>query len=94
MASGYPSAVDDWTQRYATALFADPGMEGSSGDQKRVLELARIVAHGTARKNAPLTTFIAGRYCALREAQGESPSTALSEAIDVAERLIAEIEKG
>jgi hypothetical protein len=47
-----------WMQRYATAL----GLELSDAEVETILELAREVAHGTERKNAPLAAFLAGRF--------------------------------
>ena len=44
-----------------------------------MLHLARDVAHGSERKNAPLATFIAGRYVEARQAQGIDAETAVGE---------------
>lgn len=49
--------TDDWPDRVAAAL----GVEALTDDQvATVLDLARDVAHGTERRFAPLTTFLAG----------------------------------
>ena len=49
--------MDDWLDRFADALSVarlDPA------EADAVLDLARVVAHGTERRNAPLATFLAG----------------------------------
>lgn len=50
--------MDDWLDRYAAALGMSP-LDPSEVDA--ILDLAREVAHGTERKNAPLAAFLAGR---------------------------------
>jgi hypothetical protein len=49
---------------YAAALAAAGFGTGAdtltSAEEEMVLELARIVAHATARKNAPLATYLTG----------------------------------
>jgi hypothetical protein len=51
------TTTDDWPDRVAAAL----GVEALTDDQvETVLDLARDVAHGTERRFAPLTTFLAG----------------------------------
>jgi hypothetical protein len=45
-------------QDYATAL----GLELSEDEIETILALARDVAHGSERKNAPLAAFLAGRF--------------------------------
>lgn len=57
------------------------------GDQERerLLELARDVAHGSERKNAPLATFIAGMYAATRE---QVTADSLTEVIEAAGRVL------
>lgn len=52
-----------------------------------LLMLARVIAHGTERKNAPLATFIAGRYVEARRAQGADAAAAVAETLEVAGRL-------
>ena len=85
--------MSDWPDRYAEMLSARlsvdsprAGLEDDHDDL--ILDLARIVAHGTDRKNAPLATFLAGRYTALSEVGGADPATALTEALDVASGLL------
>ena len=66
--------MDDWLDRFADALQVprlDPADVGA------ILDLARVVAHGTERRNAPLAAFLAGRSAA-------GPAAALAEA----ERLL------
>jgi hypothetical protein len=48
----------DWVAAYAEAL----GLELDDAAIDAVLALARDVAHGTERKNAPLASFLAGRF--------------------------------
>lgn len=50
--------MDDWLDRYATALGVPP-LDLAEVDA--ILDLARVVAHGTERKNAPLAAWLAGR---------------------------------
>ncbi|MFN2525641.1 MAG: DUF6457 domain-containing protein [Actinomycetota bacterium] len=89
--------MGEWIERFAEALGS--GLEGSEGELglrdeevDRVLELARDIAHATERVNAPLSTYMAGRYVALREGQGADRATALQEAIEAARRSLKESE--
>ncbi|MFN2568628.1 MAG: DUF6457 domain-containing protein [Candidatus Dormibacteria bacterium] len=82
--------AESWPQRYAAALQARAGVHFaeaavSPAVMVRLLDLARNVAHGTERRNAPLATYLAGQYVALRMAQGCDPSLAVAEAVGVAE---------
>jgi hypothetical protein len=74
-----------WPRRYAAAL---DGQALPSAEVDAVLELARLVAHGTERRFAPLSTFLAGRYVAARVAAGVPAGQALGEALDVARGLL------
>ncbi len=48
----------DWLDGFADAL----GVSRLSAEEvEQVLDLARAVAHGTERKNAPLAAYLAGR---------------------------------
>jgi hypothetical protein len=47
--------LDEWT----AAVIAELGLPGDV-DVRKVLELARDVAHGVERPAAPLTTWLAG----------------------------------
>lgn len=60
--------MDDWLDRFATALGVPPL---DTAEVDAILDLAREVAHGTERKNAPLATWLAGR-------SGVSPAEALA----------------
>lgn len=89
---GVGSRVEDWLERYAEALEerldrAERSVHLSRDAKNPLLGLARVVAHGTERKNAPLATYLAGRYAALREAQGVDESRAVAEALEVAEAI-------
>ena len=52
------SGSSDWLAAYAEAL----GLPVDEGEIEALLALARDVAHGTERKNAPLASFLAGRF--------------------------------
>ena len=69
--------MDDWLDRFADALDV-PRL--SPADVDALLDLARVVAHGTERKNAPLATYLAGLW----SAGGGDPTAAL----DVAHRML------
>ncbi len=71
--------MDPWLDRFADALRV-PRLDPA--DVESLLDLARVVAHGTERKNAPLAAFLAGRWAAtgagdpaaaLRTAEGLLP---------------------
>jgi hypothetical protein len=47
-----------WIPAYAEAL----GLALDDAEVEAVLALARDVAHGTERKNAPIAAFLAGRF--------------------------------
>ena len=86
--------MDDWLERYADALGARLGGEGGAPRLPRelrnpLLRLARVVAHGSERRNAPLATYVAARYAAARAAQGVDEAAAVAEAVAVAEGLVA-----
>jgi hypothetical protein len=49
---------EEWIPTYAEAL----GLELDAAETEAVLALARDVAHGTERKNAPVAAFLAGRF--------------------------------
>jgi hypothetical protein len=70
----------DWPRTYASALKVTLTDE----EVETVLDLARLVAHSTERRNAPLAAFLAGRFVG---GQPQRPE-ALSEAVAVAERLL------
>lgn len=52
--------------------------------------VAREVAHGSERLNAPLSTYVAGRYVASRVAAGADEAAALAEVEQAVKRVLAE----
>jgi hypothetical protein len=85
--------MDDWFESYAHALEErlggeEPAVHLSKDAKNPVLNMARIVAHGTDRKNAPLAAYVAGRYVAARTRQGIDEDAALAEAFAAAEAVI------
>lgn len=80
----------EWIERYAVALAEGCGADiGIAVEEvEAVLDLARAVAHGTERRNAPLAAYLAGRYCAVRAAAGVTRSEALAEATAAADDVI------
>jgi hypothetical protein len=77
--------MDPWLDAYAGALEArlgrpEAGLHLSREVVGEILALAREVAHATERKNAPLMSFIVGRYVSARTADGVDAATALEEA--------------
>lgn len=85
----------DWFEIYAEALedklgHAEPAVHLSRDARNPLLNIARIVAHGTERKNAPLAAYVAGRYVAARAQQGIDESAAMAEALAVAEAAVPE----
>lgn len=80
-----------WLDRLATILAQTAGMEASLLTPHLhggVLALARDVAHGTERRNAPVAAFVAGRYVQARVAQGSTAEAALTEVTEAAARLL------
>ena len=84
--------MEDWLEAYARALGArlqDAGIAAMSpGEIEGMLDLARDVAHGTERKLAPLSTYLAGRYVQARVATGIDPAVAAAEASSIAASLL------
>ena len=76
--------MDPWLDRFADDLQV-PRLDPTEVDA--LLDLARVVAHGTERKNAPLAAFLAGRWAA---AAGGDPAEALRRA----ERLLPPATRG
>ena len=70
--------MTDWLSTYADAL----GLDLDDSEIEALLALARDVAHGTERKNAPLASFLAGRFV------GSGGS--LSDAVERARRSLPE----
>ena len=77
MSANYPS-------RYAEAL----GLQLSETEVEAVLDLARIVAHGSERRFAPISTFLAGQFVAELVRTGIPREEALAEAAAIAERTL------
>jgi hypothetical protein len=86
------TAQSDWcfllarrlTGESADSPLLTPEMQG------RVLRLAREVAHGTERFNAPLAAFLAGRYVERRLSAGETALSALDEVAKLTGALLVE----
>lgn len=70
----------DWLARYAQALGVEPLGEAEA---QALLDLARDVAHGSERKHAPLSTFLAG----VLAGRGGDRAAALRAATEAAEGL-------
>jgi len=83
MSSTYP-------RRFADALGQAGAESADLGEEETaiVLELAREVAHGSERRFAPLSTFLAGRFVGERTARGTPHAEALAEAVAIARRLL------
>jgi hypothetical protein len=77
MSANYPN-------RYAEAL----ALELTDVEVEVVLDLARIVAHGSERKFAPLSTYLAGQFVAELVRTGVPRAEALAEALAAAERAL------
>ena len=78
MSANYP-------ERYAEAL----GLMMTTVEVDTILDLARVVAHGSERKFAPLSTYLAGQFVAELVGTGLPRAEALAEAIAIAERSLA-----
>jgi Domain of unknown function (DUF6457) len=82
---------DTWYERLTEALSGGSGRAAATltpHQRGQVLRIARDVAHGTERKNAPVATFIAGRYVEARCAEGADAGTALNEVAEAVGRLL------
>jgi hypothetical protein len=77
MSATYPA-------RYAEAL----GLRLTDDEADAVLDLARLVAHGSERKFAPLSTFLAGQFVAELVRGGIPRIEALHEAVALARRAL------
>jgi len=79
--------------RFAAELARVEGAEGlaraePAGEARALLlRLARDVAHASERQNAPLATYLVGRYVELRSRQGVAGEDALAEASAVLQRI-------
>lgn len=74
-----------YPDRYAEAM----GLELTETEVDAVLDLARVVAHGSERRFAPLSTYLAGQFVAELVRNGLSREEALAEAAAIAERTLA-----
>lgn len=81
MSASYP-------EQYAEAL----GLELGADEVDSVLDLARTVAHGSERRFAPLSSYLAGQYVAERVRAGVPRAEALAEAAAIAARALGSIE--
>jgi len=79
-----------YPDRYAEAM----GLEITEAEIEAVLDLARLVARGSQRRFAPLSTFLAGQFVAELARTGLSRAEALTEAIAIAERTLAPSDAG
>jgi Domain of unknown function (DUF6457) len=62
-----------WIDEFAEALGQAPlGPE----ERRRILDLARVVAHRTERVNAPLASYLLGRFAAARPDVAEAVAEA------------------
>ena len=77
--------MSDHVARLSEALAADPL---SDDEVTLLLDLARDVAHGTERKVAPLSTFLAGMYVGRQLDAGADRLTILREAADRLQRAL------
>ena len=76
--------TENYPDRFAEAM----ALELTDIEKENVLELARIVAHGSERMFAPLSTYLAGQFVAELVRTGLPRSEALAEAIAVAKRTL------
>lgn len=76
--------MDDWPERYCAAL----ELQLSDAEVDAILDLARDVAHGTERRFAPLSAYLAGKYVTRRVAEGATAEAAVREAQEVVGRLL------
>jgi hypothetical protein len=77
MSANYPA-------RYAEAL----GLGVTDDEADAVLDLARVVAHGSERKFAPLSSYLAGQFVAELVRTGVPRAEALAEAAAIAQRTL------
>jgi hypothetical protein len=86
--------MSDWLTRYASALGAqldepDQELNVSEDLANGLLALARTIAEGTGDKtNAPLSSYLVGRYALAKAHEGLDAATAVDEATKVANELM------
>ncbi len=87
--------MTEWLTRYAEALSGkllrpDREMEVSGEVAERLLALARSIAERTGEKtNAPLSSYLVGRFAVVRALEGVPPAEAVAEAKELAETLLS-----
>jgi hypothetical protein len=77
MSANYPD-------RFAEAL----GLQLTEEEVEAVLDLARRVAHGSERRFAPLSTYLAGQFVNELVRTGVPTCEALAEATAIADRTL------
>lgn len=75
---------ENYPDRFAEAM----ALGLSEAEKETVLELARLVAHGSERMHAPLSTYLAGQFVAELVRTGVPRIEALAEAVAVAKRVL------
>ena len=75
----------NYPDQYAEAL----ALRLTPLELEAVLDLARVVAHGSERHFAPLSTYLAGQFVAELVRTGVPREEALAEAIAIAERTLS-----
>ena len=92
--------MDDFLVRYSAALSErlatveggtsalGPGAEISEAEGAVMLVQARLVAHNSERRNAPLSTYLAGKFVGAWVARGGRAEDGVAEAMAIAERLL------
>jgi hypothetical protein len=80
--------MSDWLDEFAEALEAAGTSAGVAVEERNLLlRLARDVAHATERKNAPLATYMVGRFVGARGGAGS-----LQDALEIARSLLPDVE--
>jgi hypothetical protein len=82
----------DLLRRLASAL-SDPASEGTRlvpldpGERALLLRIARDVAHASERQNAPLASYLIGRFVQMSMSAGIAESEALARAAEIVSSL-------
>ncbi|HYN99402.1 MAG TPA: DUF6457 domain-containing protein [Actinomycetota bacterium] len=86
--------MQEWLTDYSAALAVElpglaVGLRPSQDLASELLDLARIIAEGAGQKtNAPLSTFMVGRFVGLVAESGVPPEDAVKLATEIAERVL------
>ncbi len=86
--------MQDWLSDYAAALASEMpdrsiDLPPSSQLADSLLDLARLVAEGTGQKiNAPLSSFMVGRFVGVLAESGVAPEAAVALASEIAQRVL------